>query len=300
MDPYGNSLAACVDLPGGGFTRVHDSIKSSLNDCMKVAGLSTAVEARNAFRGKMAMAVHDEYVRRFLQEDSRRGIIPDILAHNYPASRDDVAHIHSASGRTKEAIFEIKGVRVTDSNYPKTKRATDVRARKVPKEYLDKARNIDASIAPSAAGVPGPFESALKSFATGGPIPVCVGAFSETNKTFDSLVKMLATLAAKKPDGRSLSPAPRGSGEDPEIILRNQFRRLLGVQFAKANARLKIERIHLVGSTREEAASLANQQHNFRRWNPNTDCPSWFRANYDRCNYQAWYEFRQARRSFRF
>jgi hypothetical protein len=34
----------------------------------------------------------------------------------------------------------------------------------------------------------------------------------------------------------------------------------IGVQFVKANARHKLERLHLVGSTRDEAVHLANGQ----------------------------------------
>jgi hypothetical protein len=48
-------------------------------------------------------------------------------------------------------------------------------------------------------GPTGPFEKALHTFATGGPIPICVGAFGETNTSFDKLVIKLANLAAKTP-----------------------------------------------------------------------------------------------------
>jgi hypothetical protein len=43
-------------------------------------------------------------------------------------------------------------------------------------------------------GPTGPFEKALHTFATGGPIPICVGAF-------DKLVIKLANLAVKTPYG---------------------------------------------------------------------------------------------------
>ena len=122
-------------------------------------------------------------------------------------------------------------------------------------------------------------------------------AYAETNSGFDKLVCLLAKLAAKTPFGRSMSPKPAGSkGLSAETILRSYFRRLFGVQFARANARLKLERIHLVGSTPEEARQLANQHKTRRHWNPNTDCPSWFSANNCRGTYQAFYEFRQEHR----
>jgi hypothetical protein len=67
-----------------------------------------------------------------------------------------------------------------------------------------KAHHIDSVVAPSETrplgmtnGPTGHFEKALHTFATGGPIPICVGAFGETNTSFDKLVIKLANLAAK-------------------------------------------------------------------------------------------------------
>jgi hypothetical protein len=46
--------------------------------------------------------------------------------------------------------------------------------------------------------LPTPFERANHPFVTGGPIPICVGAFSEVNnKTVDNLVAMIDKLAGK-------------------------------------------------------------------------------------------------------
>jgi hypothetical protein len=103
-----------------------------------------------------------------------------------------------------------------------------------------------------------PFERALHTFATGGPIPICVGAFGETNTLFDKLIIKLANLAAKTPYGQQLLPYPLQSGRGANTLLHIQFRCVLGVQFAKANARHKLECLHLVGSTRDEAVYLAS------------------------------------------
>jgi len=262
---------------------------------MKTAGLSTCVEAKNSFRGKVPSANHDAYVQHFLRENLRHGIIPDILVQNYP--KDDVDSLFTTTARTKEAIFEIKGIRVSPNNYPISRRATDRRAAQIPTEYRNKARAIDLRLAPHSAATIGPFQRALRTFATGGPIPLCIGGFGETNEKFDETIHMLSTLAAQTKYGRNLTPA--GSTRDSSTLLRVEFRRALGVQFVKANARLKLERLHLVGSTKEEARSLAAQHKSKRRWNPNTDCPSWFSANYSRGNYQAWYESRQSYHHFR-
>jgi len=309
-DVYGNSIASSQTVPGGGHTIVHDSHKDTLNDILQISGFHTIKEAQNIFRGKVSTTHHDSYVQQFIRGsgDTRRGIIPDILIQNYPASRDDIATIRTASARTKPALIEIKGLRLTQNTYPRTLRGTDSRAKRVPKDYKQKAHRIDLAVAPDETrplneenGPSGPFEKALRTFATGGPIPVVVGAFGEANKELDKLVIMCSKLAAKTAYGRRLSPHALGTSCGADSILRCQFRRMLGVQFAKANARLKLERLHLVGATPEEAVHLSRQQkrHNSRHWNPNTDCPSRFSANYGGdCNYQAWYEFRQSSRHF--
>jgi hypothetical protein len=189
-------------------------------------------------------------------------------------------------------------------------RATNSCARRIPKQGVSKnAHRIDSVVALSKTrplettnGPTGPFEKALLTFATGGPIPICVGVFGETNTSFDKLVIKLANLAAKTPYGQRLLPYPLQSGCGADTLLHIQFRHLLGVQFVKANARhKKLERLHLVGSTGDEAVHLANgqKQQNSHHWNPYTDCPSRYSNNYGRgSNYQSWYEFRQSSHYF--
>jgi hypothetical protein len=45
-------------------------------------------------------------------------------------------------------------------------------------------------------GPSGPFEKALRTFATGGPIPLVVGAFGETNRELDKIVVMMYVSTA--------------------------------------------------------------------------------------------------------
>jgi hypothetical protein len=61
-------------------------------------------------------------------------------------------------------------------------------------------------------------------------------------------------LAAAKNSIRPTTIAyPLQSGCGADTLLRIQFHHILGVQFVKANARHKLERLHLVGSMRDEA-----------------------------------------------
>jgi hypothetical protein len=299
VDRYGNALAACTSVPGDGFRHAHDTYKRALNDVFRVAGLRTAMEVRNLFQGRVAAELHDEYIDKFIRMNYRNGIIPDILIYNYPASADDVKTMFTASARTKEAIFEVKGLRITENNYSlQGERAVDVRARRIPKEYADKAKHIDEAIAPTAEPV-GPFSQVLRRFVTGGPIPVVIGGFAETNKEFDAIISMASQLAARTHAGRHMIPSSSATTDESASLMRDIFRRSLGVMFAKANASLKLERLHLVGSTAAEAESLARQHRSERRWTPDaTDCPSWFTSNYGNPNYKAWFEFRNSRNQF--
>ena len=216
---------------------------------------------------------------------------PDILVHNYPIkSQDDLDHLDGPSARTKSAIFEIKGLRVSDQLYPRTRRATDIRAANVLKDYEQKAKALDVELCPEliTANLTG-------AFAFNGIIPVVFGAFGETNHDFDSFVRDWAKLAAKTRSGSWISPEAYGSTCSPDALYLASFRRYLGVQIVKANARHKRQRLHLVGRTEEEAKRLAHSQPSRTTWNPNTDCPSRFKANYTSYGpYQTWFDFLHA------
>ena len=148
MVVFGNTLSCATDLPGNSFTITHDMIKIALNDCLKSAGFNTALEPRHLFHGKVSASKHKAYENHFLSNSTHvwQGIIPDILVHNYPASAQDVDTLNTVSARTKEAIFEVKGIRVSRGNYPLTSWATDRRAKKVHSEYQRKAHVIDLQV----------------------------------------------------------------------------------------------------------------------------------------------------------
>ena len=154
-----------------------------------------------------------------------------------------------------------------------TRRATDIRADKVLKDYETKAKALDAELCPELvnANLTGAFENAYRSFAYRGVIPMVFGAFGETNQGFDSIVQLCAKLASKTRQGSWISPDAYGSARGPDVMHLTAFRCYLGVQIVKANARLKRQRLHLVGRTEEEAQALAHSQPTRTSWNPNTE-----------------------------
>ena len=209
---------------------------------------------------------------------------------------------------SQQAIIEVKGVRITPNVYPVLTRATDSRATKIPKEYRKKAHQIDLALCPadtrpldSAQALPmGPFERALGDFVPhGGPIPVVFGGFGEFNAGFNDLIKLAAKRAAATPYGRRLAPVRSGSEMGSRAMLTNKFRMAISNLCWRENMKLSLSRLHLLGTNPAEANTLAeNASPNRPRWNPNTDCPSWFAKNYNRSNYQAYYEFRQSRHHY--
>ena len=189
-------------------------------------------------------------------------------------------------------IQEIKGLRVSDQLYPHSrrvqpKRATDIRAAKVTKDYELKAKALDVELCPELvnANLTGAFEHAYRSFAFNGVVPMVFGAFGETNEGSDSIIQCYAKLASKTHHGSWISPEAYGSARGPDALQYTlhlaAFRCYLGVQIVKANARLNRQRLHLVGRTAEEAQALARSQPTRTSWNPGTDCPFMFPANYN-------------------
>ena len=85
---------------------------------MRVANLHTQLEPASVFRGRVPRPKLEAYEQAHAGPgpDGRpNGMRPDILVHNFPVeSQDDLEHLNGPSARTKAAIFEINGLRVSD------------------------------------------------------------------------------------------------------------------------------------------------------------------------------------------
>ena len=85
------------------------------------------------------------------------------------------------------AIFEIKGIRICKSRYKLRHNTVKDRASLVVPEYIGRDQTCDSKYSTKIVGnnssTPGPFENAIRSFDTGGPIPLVIGGSSEVNST---------------------------------------------------------------------------------------------------------------------
>ena len=109
----------------------------------------------------------------------------------------------------------------------------------------------------------------------------------------------LHKLAAKRPSGRDSSPLDNDDG----AVIRYHFRRALGVQMVTVNARLKADRLHLVGRTPQIARNLATgdraRQASHASWNMDSDGRHpWFSQNSGPGAYQEWFSYRLGRRHY--
>ena len=134
--------------------------------------------------------------------NSPHAIVPDILAHEYPAGRQTIND--SGASSSGEAFFEVKsyypGNTRYDHNHSELKPA-DCRARDITSQYSRKFKMLDRKYAADVVGegdngIVGPFEAAQGRFIGGQVIPLVAGAFAfgEVNKDFEKVLKTLAKL----------------------------------------------------------------------------------------------------------
>ena len=267
LDPHGANLAS-ASLPGGGFRTIHNNVQSLTQSMMKVAGIHSEKEAVNFLLGKVPDPWMTHYVDHISSShtsarNSPHAIVPDILAHEYPAGRQRIND--SGASSSGDAFFEVKSYQPNntrlDHNNKETKPA-DHRAKEVVNQYSNKFKRLDKQYAADIVGngdngIVGPFESAQKRFIGGQVIPLVVGPFGEVNKDFEKVLKTLARLAAAGEDGMSISQLCNTDRKGGAlIIMLQQFRRALGVMVVRGYVR----------ATAEEAKFTAEANHSNNRW----------------------------------
>ena len=218
--------------------------------------------------------------------NSPHAIVPDILAHEYPAGRQTIND--SGASSSGEAFFEVKtyqpGNTRYDHNHSDLKPA-DRRARDITSEYSRKFKKLDRKYAADVVGegdngIVGPFEAAQGRFIGGQVVPLVVGAFGEVNKDFEKVLKTLAKLAAAGEDGMSISPLRNLDRKGGAYVIRlQQFRRALGVTVVRGMANHKLSRLHYVRGTVEEAKYTAEANHSNNRWKAGQRGSSWYSSH---------------------
>ena len=124
----------------------------------------------------------------------------------------------------------------------------DQRARRIPKEYRDKAQNIDQKYCGALPRQTGPLEQRLQDF---GEIACLVaGQYGEVSQHFHDLLKRLVVSKAahiSQVEGRGVSESERG-------LILHQLRRRLSVSIITAQSSCLLSRLHHFNPGAKDAA----------------------------------------------
>ncbi len=164
--------------------------------------------------------------------------------------------------------------------------------------YDQKFKKLDSLFAADVVGdrtseVVGPFKAAKKRFFKGIVIPICTGWFGEVNKNYETLISTLAREAAAGDNSMWITPLVNldKKGGAYQIMLQH-FRRAIGVAIIQGNAKHKLERLHYVRESMEEAANVITAHHSTNKWNPSHNGHAdWYNAHKPN-GYQTYLQFR--------
>ena len=169
----------------------------------------------------------------------RQGLVPDLLL-TFPNNH----------GPQSTSIAELKLVSAGKTWYHGNKKAVDVRANKLPKEYQNKAKHIDQTYNHTNDNQVGPVQQKLESF--GELSGLVVGQFGECSQDLHNLLRTLADIRVE-----NLSRSQGFSfREEKSSLILQQYRRRLSFCAVRAQSACLLSRLgHM-----SEGASLAAQR----------------------------------------
>ena len=237
LDAYGNRLAS-LTLPGDGWRTQHDALKWRVFEDAR----EMQARVRPEVFGLFAACIPREGRARANQAPRRKrqGLVPDLLLHV------------PVDGPERPLLYELKTLHYGSSTYVGEDRRCEAvarRARALPGEYAAKAREADRTYCGSTEGEVGPVELKLRTFE---PVRGLVfGAWGEASPQAESLLGALAEVGATRHwRGMRCCDADAAKGALAWLL-----RRRWGLTALRENARLKLERLELVGRGAAAAAS---------------------------------------------
>ena len=185
----------------------------------------------------------------------RQGMVPDFLLR---VPGETVGEVGAAGD--VQVLAELKILSSCPTRYPRAPRAPEPavarRANLLPGEYLRKARVMDRQYGGVPEDAVGPVEGKLASFP---PLQSLVfGAFNEASPDVHKLVHVVASARLQHEqelqDDGAVARRRRMSAEAGLAILTGQVRRTLSLEVARAQARLLLDRVQVLGRGAGEAA----------------------------------------------
>ena len=173
VDQWGDAVMNAT-LPGGHFTRGHDTMKNKINSLFKYSGLLSEVEPYGVFSD----LVPQQPLNRAEGFRAAQTIIPDIRVE-----------LPDPAAGTKRTYVEVKTVSGKTWYHPvRGERAVERRVLAIGNEYSDAARKADEKYYNTQAG---PITQRLRQIS---PIlGVAFGRFGEASETMHNLVETMTT-----------------------------------------------------------------------------------------------------------
>ena len=255
VDRYGDNVVAQA-LQGDGYRRRHDELKKKLVGLLRWAGIDVQCEVFNLFSG----LIPQEGLSRLERGRKRQGLVPDFLLR-LPGQAVGAA---GAAGDV-QVLAELKMLSSCPTRYPRAPRARESavtrRANLLPREYERKAQLMDRQYGGVQGNVAGPVERKLSSFPR--LQGLVFGAWNEASPDVHNLVHTVASARLRREqelqDDGAVARRRRMSSEGALAILTGQVRRTLSLVAARAQARLLLDRLQVLG----RGAAEANRR---RRW----------------------------------
>ena len=252
VDLFGETVQSTITT-GDHYRKRHDAYKMRLFQMCQWAGLEAEVEVFNLF----AASIPQEGLNRMERGRKVQSIVPDMRI-SIPEEGNFVQRLH-----------ELKIISSSKTRYnphrqgQEAMKAVDKRANELNGEYITKARNTDRQYCGTPQDTTGPVETKLGTL--GAVKGVVVGAFGEGSEDLHSLIHHLATSRVRVA-GPQKGRRGQVRTEEAELALTTSFlRRTLSVVGVRAQAKLLLGRLEVIGPRAAAAAGRRNYALNLER-----------------------------------
>ena len=252
VDLFGEAVQSTITT-GDHYRKRHDAYKMRLFQMCQWAGLEAEVEVFNLLAG----SIPQEGLNRMERGRKVQSIVPDMRI-SIPEEGNFVPRLHELK------IISSSKTRYTPHRQgQEATRAVDKRASELNGEYIRKARNTDRQYCGTAPDTTGPVETKLGTL--GEVKGVVVGAFGEGSEDLHSLIHHLA-ISRVRVAGPQKGRRGQVRTEEAELAITTSFlRRTLSVVGVRAQAKLLLGRLEVIGPGAGAAAGRRNYSLNLER-----------------------------------
>ena len=249
VDSFGDNVRS-ARMEEDGFRERHDILKRVLTNLAQWGKLRVRCEVFGEFASLIPQQGWEQVVEweKRVRGRKRHGLVPDFL---FPSG-------WGAEGEAR--LAELKVISCCRSHYGplltgQSESPVQAYANKQTAAYRTKARKADKEFVGVPEGQQGPVEGRLLGY--GEVTGLVFGAFGEASEAVHELVQVVAKARAAGGPGR----VGGSKGEVAKLV--GQVRRQVGVTAVKAQARLLLERLRMVGQaapTRQAEVAAAAQE----------------------------------------